>query len=112
MSNANSIRDWFLQTMPKEAITNHFVAVSGNSDSVKKFGIAEENSFSMEDWVGGRFSLWSAAGLSISLALGYDNFEKILHGANKMDEHFRATSFNKNIPVLAALLTVWYTNFF
>ncbi|RNC88417.1 MAG: glucose-6-phosphate isomerase [Winogradskyella sp.] len=112
LSNANSIRDWFLQTMPKQAVANHFVAVSTNINSVKEFGIDEENIFPMKDWVGGRFSLWSAVGLSISLALGYDNFEKLLSGANKMDEHFKSTTFDKNIPVITALLTIWYNNFF
>ncbi|GGI56522.1 glucose-6-phosphate isomerase [Winogradskyella haliclonae] len=112
LSNANSIRDWFLQTLPKEAIANHFVAVSTNIESVKAFGIDEANIFPMKDWVGGRFSLWSAVGLSISLALGYDNFENLLSGAHKMDEHFRTSDFKENIPVIGALLTVWYNNFF
>lgn len=112
LSNANSIRDWFLQSLPKEAVANHFVAVSTNIESVKNFGISEENIFPMKDWVGGRFSLWSAVGLSISLAVGYTNFENLLNGAHKMDEHFKTTDFDKNIPVIAALLTVWYNNFF
>ncbi|WP_073083334.1 glucose-6-phosphate isomerase [Winogradskyella jejuensis] len=112
LSNANSIRDWFLQSMPSEAVANHFVAVSTNVSVVKDFGIDEANIFPMKDWVGGRFSLWSAVGLSISLALGYDNFESLLSGAHKMDEHFRTADFNKNIPVIAALLTIWYNNFF
>ena len=112
LSNANSIRDWFLQRQPKEAVANHFVAVSTNIESVKAFGINENNIFPMKDWVGGRFSLWSAVGLSISLALGYSHFESLLEGANKMDEHFKTTNFNENIPVISALLTVWYNNFF
>jgi len=112
LSNANSIRTWFLESLPKEAIAKHFVAVSTNVESVKAFGINENNIFPMKDWVGGRFSLWSAVGLSISLALGYDNFESLLCGANKMDEHFKTTNFEKNIPVISALLTVWYNNFF
>ena len=112
LSNANSIRDWFLQTLPKEAIANHFVAVSTNLKSVKAFGIDQANIFPMKDWVGGRFSLWSAVGLSISLALGYNNFESLLSGARHMDEHFRNSDFDQNIPVILGLLTIWYNNFF
>ncbi|MFD1062373.1 glucose-6-phosphate isomerase [Winogradskyella litorisediminis] len=112
LSNAKSIREWFLQSQPKEAVANHFVAVSTNVESVKNFGIAESNIFPMKDWVGGRFSLWSAVGLSISLAIGYDNFESLLTGAHKMDVHFKTSDFEKNIPVISALLTIWYNNFF
>lgn len=112
LSNANSIRAWFLKSQPSEAVSKHFVAVSTNIESVKSFGIDEENIFPMKDWVGGRFSLWSAVGLSISLALGYKHFESLLDGAHKMDEHFRTADFNENIPVVSALLTVWYNNFF
>jgi len=112
LSNANSIKDWFLKSQPKEAITNHFVAVSTNIESVKNFGIKETNIFPMKDWVGGRFSLWSAVGLSISLAVGFENFENLLAGAHKMDKHFRTAEFKNNIPVTAALLTIWYNNFF
>ena len=112
LSNANSIRSWFLKSQPEEAVSKHFVAVSTNIESVKAFGIDEANIFPMKDWVGGRFSLWSAVGLSISLALGYKNFESLLIGANKMDEHFRTSDFKSNIPVISALLTVWYNNFF
>ncbi|EDP71135.1 glucose-6-phosphate isomerase [Flavobacteriales bacterium ALC-1] len=112
LSNANSIRTWFLETQPKEAVSKHFVAVSTNIESVKDFGIDEDNIFPMKDWVGGRFSLWSAVGLSISLALGYKNFESLLDGAYKMDEHFRTSDFKDNIPVTSALLTIWYNNFF
>ena len=112
LSNANSIKDWFLKSQPEEAVANHFVAVSTNIESVKAFGISEENIFPMKDWVGGRFSLWSAVGLSISLALGYSHFKNLLKGAHKMDEHFKTTDFDKNIPVISALLTVWYNNFF
>ncbi|WP_407556545.1 glucose-6-phosphate isomerase [Winogradskyella sp. 4-2091] len=112
LSNANSIRSWFLKSQPKEAVANHFVAVSTNIESVKSFGIDEANIFPMKDWVGGRFSLWSAVGLSISLAVGYKNFESLLDGAHQMDEHFRTADFNNNIPVISALLTIWYNNFF
>lgn len=112
LSNANSIRAWFLESQPEGAVASHFVAVSTNIESVKAFGIDEDNIFPMKDWVGGRFSLWSAVGLSISLSIGYDNFENLLLGAHKMDEHFRTTDFNNNIPVISALLTIWYNNFF
>ncbi len=112
LSNANSIRDWFLKSLSKEAVSKHFVAVSTNIESVKAFGIDEANIFPMKDWVGGRFSLWSAVGLSISLALGYENFENLLNGAHQMDEHFKTTDFKENIPVISALLTIWYNNFF
>jgi len=112
LSNANSIRAWFLESQPKEAVSKHFVAVSTNIESVKNFGIDEENIFPMKDWVGGRFSLWSAVGLSISLAVGYTHFESLLDGAHKMDEHFKTADFNANIPVISALLTIWYNNFF
>ena len=112
LSNANSIRDWFLQTQPKAAIANHFVAVSTNVKSVEAFGIHTNNIFPMKDWVGGRFSLWSAVGLSISLAVGNANFEALLQGAYKMDTHFKSTEFANNIPVISALLTIWYNNFF
>jgi glucose-6-phosphate isomerase len=112
LSNANSIRAWFLESQPQEAVSKHFVAVSTNIESVKGFGIDEGNIFPMKDWVGGRFSLWSAVGLSISLALGYKHFESLLEGAHKMDVHFKTADFNENIPVISALLSVWYNNFF
>ncbi|NRD21978.1 glucose-6-phosphate isomerase [Winogradskyella litoriviva] len=112
LSNANSIRSWFLKSQPKEAVANHFVAVSTNIESVKNFGIDEANIFPMKDWVGGRFSLWSAVGLSISLAVGYKHFDSLLEGAHKMDMHFKTAGFEENIPVISALLTVWYNNFF
>jgi glucose-6-phosphate isomerase len=112
LSNANSIRQWFLESQRKEAVSKHFVAVSTNIESVKAFGIDEANIFPMKDWVGGRFSLWSAVGLSISLAVGYDYFESLLEGAHQMDEHFKTADFDSNIPVISALLTVWYNNFF
>ena len=112
LSNANSIRKWFLKSLPEVAISSHFVAVSTNVISVQEFGISEENIFPMRDWVGGRFSLWSAVGLSISLALGFDNYEALLNGAHKMDSHFKSADLKQNIPVVAALLTIWYSNFF
>ena len=112
LSNANSIKAWFLKSQPQEAVEKHFVAVSTNIESVKAFGIHEDNIFPMRDWVGGRFSLWSAVGLSISLAIGYKNFDSLLEGAHKMDKHFRTSDFKINIPVISALLTIWYNNFF
>ena len=112
LSNANTIKEWFLKSASQEAIAKHFVAVSTNIKNVKAFGIDENNIFPMWDWVGGRFSLWSAVGLSISLAVGYQNFEALLLGAHKMDEHFKNEDFKTNIPVVLALISVWYNNFF
>lgn len=113
MANAFSARDWFLKTAKDEtAVSKHFVALSTNKDQVQKFGIDPANMFVFWDWVGGRYSLWSAIGLSICLSIGYDNFEELLAGANDMDEHFQATPFESNIPVILALLGVWYVNFF
>lgn len=112
ITNATTVRKWFLRSAPSEAVSRHFAAVSTNLAKVEEFGIDLENVFPMWDWVGGRFSLWSAVGLSISLAVGYSNFEALLTGAGKMDRHFRETSFEKNIPVQLALLSIWYNNFF
>ena len=112
LSNANTLKEWFLKSATEDAIAKHFVAVSTNIKNVKAFGIDENNIFPMWDWVGGRFSLWSAVGLTISLAIGYSNFESLLKGANKMDEHFKNEDFKNNIPVILALLTIWYNNFF
>lgn len=112
LSNSETIRSWFLQTAPNDAVSKHFVAVSTNIQKVTEFGIHSENIFPMWDWVGGRFSLWSAVGLSISLAIGFTNFNALLEGAHDMDEHFKNEPFNKNIPVVLALLSVWYNNFF
>ncbi len=112
LANAMTIRSWFMEKISEEAISDHFVAVSTNLEKIAEFGITRENVFPMWDWVGGRFSLWSAVGLSISLAVGYENFEALLKGAHDMDEHFRRTEFNHNIPVVLALLSIWYNNFF
>jgi len=112
LSNAITIRNWFKKSAPQEAVAEHFVAVSTNLKNVEEFGIAIENVFPMWDWVGGRFSLWSAVGLSISLAVGYSNFEALLTGAHKMDTHFKNTDFKENIPVQLALLSIWYNNFY
>jgi glucose-6-phosphate isomerase len=112
LTNSETIRSWFLKSAKQEDVAKHFVAVSTNIKNVTEFGINADNVFPMWDWVGGRFSLWSAVGLSISLAVGFDNFDKVLKGANKMDEHFKTASFDKNIPVVFALLSIWYNNFF
>ncbi len=112
LTNSETIRTWFLKSATQFDVAKHFVAVSTNIEKVTNFGIDKNNIFPMWDWVGGRFSLWSAVGLSISLAVGYDNFDKLLKGANEMDEHFKTTSFDKNIPVLLALISIWHNNFF
>jgi glucose-6-phosphate isomerase len=113
MTNAQTARDWFLATARDEAaIARHFAAMSTNSAAVAKFGIDPENMFEFWDWVGGRYSLWSAIGLSIALYLGMDNFEALLGGAHAVDEHFRSAPFEKNVPVVMALLGIWYNNFF
>ena len=112
LTNSETIRNWFLQHATKEDVAKHFVAVSTNIKNVTQFGINSENIFPMWDWVGGRFSLWSAVGLSISLAVGFDNFDNLLKGANQMDNHFKTENFDKNIPVVLALISVWYNNFF
>lgn len=113
LSNANTIKTWFLKAAPDQgAIAKHFVAVSTNIEKVKNFGINQDHIFPMWDWVGGRFSLWSAVGLSISLSVGYSNFQALLNGANKMDTHFKNEDFETNIPVVLALISVWYNNFF
>ncbi|MFT2007849.1 glucose-6-phosphate isomerase [Pontibacter sp. 13R65] len=113
IANAHTARDWFLkEAKDKEHIKKHFVALSTNTAAVEAFGIAPENTFRFWDWVGGRFSLWSAIGLSIACALGYDRFEELLRGAEAMDKHFRKAPLRQNIPVLMGLLGLWYTNFF
>ena len=112
MTNANSAKDWFLKAGAQEDVAKHFVALSTNIPAVKDFGIAEENAFEFWDWVGGRYSLWSAIGLSIVLAVGYDNFEQLLKGAYETDTHFRTADFSENVPVLMGLLGVWYRNFY
>jgi glucose-6-phosphate isomerase len=113
MTNAHTARNWFLQHAKEEAhIARHFAALSTNEKEVVKFGIDKANMFEFWDWVGGRYSLWSAIGLSIALTIGYDHFDALLRGAYTVDEHFRATSLDKNIPVTLALIGIWYTNFF
>lgn len=113
MTNAHTARQWFLKKAKDEKhIAKHFVALSTNEKEVVKFGIDKENMFEFWDWVGGRYSLWSAIGLSIALSIGYENFEQLLKGAHTIDNHFFNTSLDKNIPVLMALLSTWYINFF
>ncbi|MFD1166504.1 glucose-6-phosphate isomerase [Sphingobacterium daejeonense] len=113
MANANSAKEWFLKAGAKEAdVAKHFAALSTNESGVSAFGIDTKNMFEFWDWVGGRYSLWSAIGLSICLAVGFDNFKQLLTGAYEADEHFRNTEFEENIPVILALLGIWYNNFF
>ncbi|EJD6540234.1 glucose-6-phosphate isomerase [Providencia rettgeri] len=113
MTNAHSAREWLLATAKDEQhIAKHFVALSTNSEEVAKFGIDTNNMFEFWDWVGGRYSLWSAIGLSIILSVGFDNFVQLLNGAHAMDKHFTQTPLEKNIPVLLGLIGIWYNNFF
>lgn len=112
MTNAKSAKDWFLKAGKQEDVAKHFVALSTNIEEVKKFGIAEENIFEFWDWVGGRYSLWSAIGLSIVLSVGYENFEQLLRGAFDTDQHFQTAEFSENVPVLMGLLGIWYRNFY
>ena len=112
MTNAHTARNWFLEQAKEEsAVAKHFVALSTNLKGVEAFGIDPQNMFAFWDWVGGRYSLWSAIGLPIACAIGFFNFEKLLSGAHAMDEHFRHSQFNRNIPVLLALIGIWNTNF-
>jgi glucose-6-phosphate isomerase len=113
MTNAHSARDWFLKSAKdKKAVAKHFVALSTNEKGVEDFGIDKQNMFVFWDWVGGRYSLWSAIGLSIALTIGYNNFEELLKGGYETDKHFREKTFEKNIPVLMGLISLWYINFF
>ena len=113
MTNAFSAKEWFLNSDATDAdVAKHFVALSTNANGVADFGIDTANMFQFWDWVGGRYSLWSAIGLSISLAVGFDNFEELLEGAHEMDVHFKTETLDQNIPVVLALLGIWYNNFF
>jgi len=113
VTNANTAKEWFLETAKDSAhIAKHFVALSTNESEVTKFGIDKKNMFGFESWVGGRYSVWSAIGLSVALYIGYDNFHQFLAGAQAMDQHFKDTPLEQNIPVLAGLLSVWYSDFF
>ena len=113
MTNAHTARDWFLKAAgDKKHVAKHFAALSTNAKAVSEFGIDTDNMFEFWDWVGGRYSSWSAIGTSIALAVGFDNFEKLLKGAYKMDEHFRKLPFRQNVPVILALIGIWYNNFY
>ncbi|UYO00111.1 MAG: glucose-6-phosphate isomerase [Devosia sp.] len=110
MTNAHSARDWIADTLGEEAVPNHFAAVSTNIEACAKFGIREDRIFGFWDWVGGRYSVWSAIGLPVALAVGYDNFARFLAGADAMDRHFLETPLENNLPVIMGLLGVWYRN--
>jgi glucose-6-phosphate isomerase len=112
LSNATTIKNWFLQTASQKDVAKHFAAVSTNTQKISDFGIVPAHVFTMWDWVGGRFSLWSAVGLSIALAVGYDHFEEMLNGAFEMDQHFKHSPFEENIPVVLSLISIWYVNFY
>ncbi len=113
MTNARSARDWFLNTAKDEtAIGKHFIAISTNTNEVKKFGIHPDHMFEFWDWVGGRYSMWSAIGMSIAIAIGMTRFEELLQGAHEMDEHFRTAPLEQNLPVIMGMLGIWYNNFF
>lgn len=111
-TNANTAKKWFLQSAKEEDIAKHFVALSTNAAEVSKFGIDTKNMFGFESWVGGRYSVWSAIGLSVCLYIGYENFHDFLAGGQAMDQHFLKTPLHENIPVIAGLLAVWYSDFF
>ena len=113
ITNANTAKQWFLASAKEEKfVANHFVALSTNSKLVQEFGIDKANMFEFWDWVGGRYSLWSAIGLTIALNIGFDNFEHLLSGAHWMDNHFKTAPLESNIPVVLAMLGVWYGNFY
>ena len=112
LTNAKSARDWLVKALGEDAVAKHFVALSTNTAEVEKFGIDPANMFEFWDWVGGRYSLWSAIGLSIAISVGFDNFVELLTGGYEMDEHFRTAPLEKNIPVILGMLGVWYHNFF
>jgi glucose-6-phosphate isomerase len=113
ITNAESAREWFLASAKDKAhVAKHFVALSTNTKAVTEFGISKENMFQFWDWVGGRYSLWSAIGLSIALYVGYDNFEKLLKGAHGMDKHFKETPLENNLPVIMAVIGIWYNDFY
>ena len=111
LTNGETIKRWFIKKTNKDAVSKHFVAVSNNLDKTKDFGISSDKIFPMNDWVGGRFSLWSSAGITIALAIGQDNFQELLSGAQEVDYHFKTAKFRDNIPKILAMIGVWYTNF-
>ena len=112
LENANKVRAWFIGNASESAIKDHFIAISNNTEAPKKFGISPDNILSIPDWVGGRFSLWGSVGLVISIVIGSENFKNFLKGAHEMDIHFKNSPFEKNIPVVLALISIWYNNFF
>ncbi len=112
ITNAKTIKSWFISEIGENYIEDHFVAVSNNEKEVQNFGIKKEFTFSINDWVGGRFSVWSSVGLVVSISIGFDNYEKLLIGARLADNHFKKTQLDKNIPVLMGLISLWYNNFF
>jgi len=112
ITNAKTVKNWFISKLGENCIEDHFVAVSNNEKGVQGFGVKKEFTFSINDWVGGRFSIWSSVGLIISISIGYDNYEKLLNGARLADNHFKKTQLDKNIPVIMGLLSLWYNNFF
>jgi glucose-6-phosphate isomerase len=112
VTNANTAKKWFLEKAKQEDVAKHFVALSTNTSEVEKFGIDSKNMFGFSDWVGGRYSVWSAIGLSVALYIGFDNFKEFLAGANAMDHHFKTAPLEQNIPVIGGLLSVWYSDFF
>jgi len=112
VTNANTAKAWFLKSAKEKDIAKHFVALSTNVEEVTKFGIDKKNMFGFSDWVGGRYSVWSAIGLSVALYIGFDNFQQLLAGAHAMDKHFKETPLEQNIPVIGGLLSVWYSDFF
>ena len=111
MTNATTARDWLVKSLGEKAVEKHFVAVSTNTEEVQKFGINPDNMFVFWNWVGGRYSMWSAIGLSLMIGIGYDNFKEMLAGAHEMDEHFKTAEFKDNLPVILGLLGAWYVNY-
>ena len=112
ITNAHLAKEWFVSNVKNKDISKNFIAVSSNAKAVKQFGINDSNIFPMWDWVGGRFSLWGSVGLAINLFIGSKNFNDLLIGANEMDNHFKSGPISKNIPLLAACISIWYNNFF
>jgi glucose-6-phosphate isomerase len=112
MVNARAARDWIVEKLDVVAVQYHFVAASTNDKALDEFGIRSDYRFGFWDWVGGRYSMWSAVGLSLALIIGMDNFNRILSGGRRMDLHFRQTPLDENMPVLMAMLGIWYNNFF
>ena len=111
MTNGETIKKWFIKKTNNDAVAKHFVAVSNNLEKTKDFGISSDKIFPMNDWVGGRFSLWSSAGITITLAIGPDKFQELLIGAEEMDTHFKSSDFKNNIPKVLAMIGIWYNNF-